>query len=394
MYNRGGTNCDRNVFKPESNVTKRSNKSVMKPTLPPRNRQLLTNNGRSIDTKVSNAISNKIRSSVDPCKPVSTTRSVVVDRASSSSNSFRSFGSPKPVHVSTRNKMVPAIPMVADKPKVPATKKPDDIDIKTKDDELYTTEYVQEMYERFRREETCTEPYLRKHYLIVNETTRSCMVDVIIHRHYKSPSLLSAESLYLTIDILDRFLARSIVGTADLELVCVSCLLIASKYEDIYPPLVEELVELSSNRHVTKGSIIDMETKILKALDYRISKPTSLVFLIRFSQAAHANQQVSQLASFLLEGTLLSYPLLCKYKPSELAAASVFLARRFTLGYSDWSVTLDKYAGYHEDQVINVARDLLSAQAVRRSRSEFSSVDEKYTKCFGGVATLNFPKKI
>lgn len=392
MHNRGGTTGGRSVFmKPDSKVTIRPNKPVMTTSLLPRDRQRLSNNGRNIDTKVSDAISKKIRSSVDLVKPVSSTGSIVIDRKSSRSRSFLSFGSPKPSHVSTRNKMVPGIPMAINKPKVPL-KKPDDIDIRTKDDELHATEYVQEMYERFRAEETRTEPYLRKLYHVVNETVRTCMVDVIVDGHDKHKT--SAESLFLAIDILDRFLARSIVDTSDLELVCTSCLLIASKYEDIYPPLVKELADSAENIHVTTGGIIDMETKILKALGYRISKPTSLVFLIRFSQAAHANKDVSHLAHFFLEGTLLSYPLLCKYKPSELAAASVFLARHCTVGYSDWSVTLDKYAGYQKNQVINVARDVLSTLAARRNREEFSAMDEKFTKRFGGVAAYNFLQKI
>lgn len=316
---------------------------------------------------------------------------VATNKNGSSLRSCRSFGSPKPV---VRTKLVSVVPSTYRHSdchvSVAKSLLPDDIDIKTKDNELFATEYVQEMYDLFFENESCVEPYLHKQPDILNEGTRGYIVDATMQIH--SFLKLSTESLYLAVDILDRFLSRAFITSgAECSVVCLSCLLIASKYEDVYPPSVDELAN-SFDFDITPGSILDMETKILRALDYRISNPTPLTFLIRFSQAAHADKRMSQMSHFFLEGTLLSYSLLCKYKPSELAAASVFLARRYSKGRSNWSATLDKYTRYEEEQITPVARAIMKAQSTRRSRKEFRAVDKKYTTTlFGGVALTYFP---
>ena len=53
---------------------------------------------------------------------------------------------------------------------------------------------------------------------------------------------LELETLYLTINIIDRYLAKAEVTRPKFQLVGVTALLIASKYEDIYPPELKDLV--------------------------------------------------------------------------------------------------------------------------------------------------------
>ena len=382
---------------------KHPSKPVMATSIPLRDRQISAYSDRSIGTKVSRAISKKIRSSNDPYKPFcASSREIpkivpmATNKSGSSFGSYPSFGSPKPAFAAkNRIKLVPPVaqPILRrsnNRVSVTKSELPDDIDIKTKDKELYATDYVQEIYEHFFESESCVEPYLHKQSPNMKEGWRGCMVDFTVQIH--SVFHLSNESLYLAIDILDRFFSQVYTEPADYTLVCLACLLIASKYEDIYPPLIDKLA--SYDNAITTGDILDMETRILKALDYRISNPTSLPFLIRFSQAAHADKRMSEMAHFILEGTLLSYSLLCDYKPSELAAASVLLARHCAGGRSNWSVTLEKYTGYGEDHLTNIARAVLQVQNTRRIRKEFRAVDKKYTNHFGGVAASSFPRDI
>jgi cyclin A len=50
---------------------------------------------------------------------------------------------------------------------------------------------------------------------------------------------LSQESLYLAISLLDRFLSLHAVQRCQLQLLGVTCLWVASKYEEVLPPALQ-----------------------------------------------------------------------------------------------------------------------------------------------------------
>lgn len=70
----------------------------------------------------------------------------------------------------------------------------------------------------------------------INESMRAILVDWLVDVHRKFD--LSVETLYLTINIIDRFLAIKTVPRRELQLVGISAMLMASKYEEIWPPEV------------------------------------------------------------------------------------------------------------------------------------------------------------
>ena len=109
----------------------------------------------------------------------------------------------------------------------------DKIDERDKDDPLCVTGYVQDMYGHFRSKEATTPVYMDNQPYI-NERMRSILIDWLVEVHMKFK--LFPETLYLTINIIDRYLAKAEVKRAKLQLVGVTALLIASKYEEIYPP--------------------------------------------------------------------------------------------------------------------------------------------------------------
>lgn len=164
----------------------------------------------------------------------------------------------------------------------------------------------------------------------------------------------------------------------------VTSLLIASKYEEIYPPELRDLVYIC-DRAYTRKEIIEMEEQILKTLEYNITIPSAHAFLVRFLKAAHADKRIVQLSCYILDGTLQSYNLL-HYLPSQLAAAAVFIARR-TVGRNSWSPTLLRYAIYREEEIVPVARAVMAEKS--SAAQELRAVNKKYTSSrYGGVANL------
>lgn len=70
----------------------------------------------------------------------------------------------------------------------------------------------------------------------ISEKMRAILIDWLIEVHHKFE--LNPETLYLTINIVDRYLAVETSSRRELQLVGISAMLIASKYEEIWAPEV------------------------------------------------------------------------------------------------------------------------------------------------------------
>lgn len=261
----------------------------------------------------------------------------------------------------------------------------DNIDERDSDDPLCATDYVQDMYKYFRTKEVMTSvrPIYMENQNHINERMRSILVDWLVEVHLKFK--LVPETLYLTVNIIDRYLERKEVSRPKLQLIGVTSLLIASKYEEIYPPELRDLVYIC-DRAYSKEEILDMEETVLKALEYQVTIPSAHAFLVRYLKAAHADKKIVQLSCYILDGTLQSFNLL-HYLPSQLAAASVLIARR-CVGRNSWSPTLLKYANYCEEDILPVARAVLAEKS--SASSELRAVNKKYSSSrYGEVARIN-----
>lgn len=152
----------------------------------------------------------------------------------------------------------------------------------------------------------------------INDHMRAILVDWLVDVHRKFE--LSPETFYLTINIIDRFLAVKTVPRRELQLVGISAMLMASKYEEIWAPEVYIHMKKSqfmflfkyiymklrwfnlqvndfvclSDRAYTHHQILVMEKTILGKLEWTLTVPTPYVFLVRFIKASIPDQQVSK----------------------------------------------------------------------------------------------------
>jgi G2/mitotic-specific cyclin-B, other len=121
------------------------------------------------------------------------------------------------------------------------------------------------------------------------------------------------------------------------QLVGVTALMLAAKYEEIYPPEVRDYVYICDNAY-TREQIVQMEQLILSKLNFRLTVPTQRSYLKRFCKAAQGDARHLMLTSYLMELTLVDAGALA-FRPSELCAAATHLALRIT-GMPPWSPTL------------------------------------------------------
>ena len=87
--------------------------------------------------------------------------------------------------------------------------------------------------------------------IVLNCNERDFMLQV----HYKFE--LMDETLYLTVNIIDRFLARQTVVRKKLQLVGVTAMLLACKYEEVSVPIVEDFIMIS-DRAYARAEVLEM----------------------------------------------------------------------------------------------------------------------------------------
>ena len=181
-----------------------------------------------------------------------------------------------------------------------------DIDAQDAGFPLLESKYVQEIYQHLWHLETqhrVPEMFLQGHK--VSPWMRSTVIDWLIQ--LQVGLTLLPETLYLTIAILDRYLSIASTTSCDqLQLVAVTAMFIACKYEETQAPEVGAFAYITDNSF-TKMDIIKMELCILKALNGYVSFPLPIHFLRRNSKVGDVGQATHTLSKYLLELCLPEY---------------------------------------------------------------------------------------
>jgi hypothetical protein len=167
-----------------------------------------------------------------------------------------------------------------------------------------------------------------------NEITwamRQTLVDWLLQVHLRYHML--PETLWIAINVVDRFLSKRVVSLVKLQLVGVTAMFIAAKYEEMFAPSVDEFVFMTENGY-PKEEILKGERIMLQTLDFRVSHYCSpYSWMRKISKADDYDLQTRTLSKFLTEVTLLDYRFL-RVKPSLVAAVGMYCARKMLGG--DW----------------------------------------------------------
>ncbi|KAI3953003.1 hypothetical protein MKX01_028695 [Papaver californicum] len=241
-----------------------------------------------------------------------------------------------------------------------------DIDAANVNDPLAAVEYVDDLYKFYKIAESS---------IRITERMRMILVDWLIDVH-KSFQLMP-ETLYLTIHIVDRYLATSlVVRKKELQLIGITAMLIASKYEEIAAVEVDELVDIS-DRIYNREQILAMEKSILGKLGWALTVPTTYHFLVRFIKASSvaADKEMENMVFFLAELGLMRYAIIC-------CAANCTLKKT-----PYWNKTLKLYTGFYEYELIQCAKQLAKFHS-EAPEHELRAVYNKYSTCAHNIVAL------
>lgn len=261
----------------------------------------------------------------------------------------------------------------------------EDIDAADGENLVLVSEYVNDIYDYLYSLEV--EQSIAENHLVGQEEVfakmRAVLVDWIneVHMQFR----LAAETYQMAVAIIDMYLQKvKDTKRSHLQLVGVTALFLAAKYEELYPPALSDFVYITDDSY-TARQILLMELQIFKALGCNLSRPLPIHFLRRFSKAAKVEDAHHTMSKYFLELVSIEYDM-ASYKPSEVAAASLFLSlnlldekARSATGFNNslWNATLEYYSRYSAETLRPIASKI-AAVAMKAPSAKLKAVYTKY----------------
>lgn len=232
----------------------------------------------------------------------------------------------------------------------------EDLDECDDEDPLMVSTYVVEVYQYLRELEVTTMPD-PEYMSMQNEVTwkmRGILVDWLVEIHTKFRLL--PETIFLAVNIIDRFLSVRVVSIVKFQLVGVTALFIAAKYEEVVCPSVQNFLYMTDGGY-TDEEILKAERYILGIIGFNLSYPNPINFLRRVSKADGYDIHSRTMAKYLMEISIVDHRFMST-TPSLIAAAATWLARK-VLGSGAWDPNLVHYSGYSEQELKPTAQLML-----------------------------------
>ena len=150
---------------------------------------------------------------------------------------------------------------------------------------------------------------------------RQILIDWLVDVHLKFK--LRCETLYITIDLIDRYMQRKVVHRQYFQLLGVSAMFVASKYEEIYPPMLKDFVQVCDYAY-SKEQILIMESQILQVIDFELARNSPMSFLSLFCREFGLDDRCYCLTRYLCEISLMDAEYL-SHSSLELSAGALWL---------------------------------------------------------------------
>nr|XP_060634977.1 cyclin-A2 [Anolis sagrei ordinatus] len=256
----------------------------------------------------------------------------------------------------------------------------------------HVPDYIEDIYKYLREMEVKCKPkvgYMKKQPDITNNM-RAILVDWLVEvgEEYK----LQNETLHLAVNYIDRFLSTMSVLRGKLQLVGTAAMLLASKFEEIYPPEVAEFVYITDDTY-TKKQVLRMEHLVLKVLSFDLAAPTINQFITQYFLHEPTSSQVENLALYLGELSLIDAETYLKYLPSITAAAAFHIAN-YTISGKTWTDALTKVTGYTMEDLKPCITDLHKTYC-RAAQHTQQSIREKYKAVkYNAVSLIDPPERL
>lgn len=235
-------------------------------------------------------------------------------------------------------------------------------------------EYAPEIFNHMRDLETKYAPYPYYIPQIQSEITwenRATLINWIVQVHSRFGLL--PETLYLTVNLIDRFLSKRPISLSKFQLCGAVALFIAAKYEEINCPTVKQIAYMVSNQYTT-AELLKAERFMISDIDFDMGYPGPMSFLRRTSKADNYDSEIRTLAKYFLEITIMD-PRFVAAPPSWLASGASYLSLKM-LHRGEWTEAHTYYSGYTEAQLKPLAEILIDC--CLNYKTHHSAIFDKY----------------
>lgn len=213
---------------------------------------------------------------------------------------------------------------------------------------------------------------------------RATLLDWLVKVHLRFQLL--PETLYLTVNLIDRFLSLKVVTLNKFQLVGATALFIAAKYEEINCPTLNDIIYVLDGLY-EKQEILDAERFMINSLEYEIGWPGPMSFLRRISKADDYEYNIRTLAKYLLEITIMDLSL--AGAPASWLATGAYYLSKIILGDNSWSPKHVYYSEFTKDQLIPLVSVIIDN--CKDPMTTHEAICEKYSsRRYQRSATLVF----
>ncbi|KEY65472.1 hypothetical protein S7711_08312 [Stachybotrys chartarum IBT 7711] len=251
---------------------------------------------------------------------------------------------------------------------------PEEIDEESWDVSM-VAEYGEEIFDYMRDLEIkmLPNPHYMDNQTEIQWSMRSVLMDWLVQVHGRFGLL--PETLFLTVNYIDRFLTSKIVSIGKLQLVGATAILVASKYEEINCPSLQDIVYMVDGGY-SMEEILKAERFMLSMLSFELGWPGPMSFLRRVSKADDYDLETRTLAKYFLELTIMDERFVAS-PPSYLAAGAHCLSR-LILNKGDWTKAHVHYSGYTWNQLKPLVTMMI--ECCEQPRLHHAAVFEKYAE--------------
>ena len=207
----------------------------------------------------------------------------------------------------------------------------------------------------------------------INGKMRAILIDWLVDVNLKFKLL--PQTLFISVNLVDRYLSSRNVSRQQLQLLGVTALMIVSKYEEIYPPLIKDYVAVCDSAY-SKEDILDMETRILQAVCFDLTQTSAFTFLEHLQQRVKLEQRALVFARYILENAFLDLGSL-RYSNHELTAGSIFLVNKI-FKKEGWRVDFETKVGVSEQFAKACAKDLFAIMQ-KTDQSNLTAIKRKFS---------------
>ena len=222
----------------------------------------------------------------------------------------------------------------------------------------------------------------KKYY---NEKNRSIIYHWLVKNNHKWK--LKDDTIYMAMNIMDRYISQYKSKNLEFQLIAISSYLIASKYEDIYPPYIDELSQIC-NYIYSNDDIIKKEYEILSGLNFDVLYNSSYKFLtFLHSVVDNQNMKLLYLAQFILEISLDNLDIL-EYSQSERALAALLVSKKILGIKITWN-NLRMYYDYDENKIKTVQKKMIPLlNKVMKSKNKNAIFEKFESSRYKSVSSL------